>query len=574
MKKFLLMIMLFLFATGNLMAQGSDVIICIDNSGSINRAVDGDLNNGEDEFVNMGVSIRALITNVLLCNPANRVAVTHYGATNGITPEIFIESNFTSNLTIANNFQSRLSGGDFYHESLGLIGNALDNVNNVNITSPQRILTRSSTNSLVIFLFTDAYRSTGNSFLVNSSSSALNSNLGFQNFTNFKNNRGATFVVVHKPDDIPDPLVTQTSTATRAAASIASRGGTFNGAIEGYPLDPDGNNLPRLYLQKTNFIMTAAEITTVSQNICQIAFVGSISLNSVNENCPLFPQQVTGSFSIPVGAIASNITLQVLNSSGAVISTLINPIITGNTFAFSLNQINFGIAPISGNFELKVTTTVTQGTTVRTLTSTSSNAGADVSFNNCSVCCVDCCVDNQTLSSPVLANFVDTRQANLRIHAVNTIENGAFASYHAGDHVLLKNGFASLLGSRVHIYNEGCTGTYILKQSTPEINTNLYPNGFYSKSITDVESIKTIAEKPVNVISISPNPNNGIFKISLNDVSEGTIQVTDMFGFTIYKSEFKNQTEFEMNMQEKPKGIYIVKVTSGEQVFTSKIIKN
>jgi Secretion system C-terminal sorting domain len=77
-----------------------------------------------------------------------------------------------------------------------------------------------------------------------------------------------------------------------------------------------------------------------------------------------------------------------------------------------------------------------------------------------------------------------------------------------------------------------------------------------------------------DIVKITPNPNNGIFKINLNEVSQGTIAVTDLYGFTVYKSEFKNQNEFEMNLQDNPKGIYIVKVVSGDQTYTSKIIKN
>lgn len=85
---------------------------------------------------------------------------------------------------------------------------------------------------------------------------------------------------------------------------------------------------------------------------------------------------------------------------------------------------------------------------------------------------------------------------------------------------------------------------------------------------------RTNSIKSVNSLNILPNPSNGIFKISLNDISEGNIEISDLYGFTIHKSDFKNQTEFEMNLQDRPKGIYIVKVFSGEQVFTSKIIKN
>lgn len=154
----------------------------------------------------------------------------------------------------------------------------------------------------------------------------------------------------------------------------------------------------------------------------------------------------------------------------------------------------------------------------------------------------------------------DNKQAVNTIVATNIINSGATAIYHAFS-VTLKPSFNAKAGSRVRIYPLSCTNTFVAKQS---------------QDIKDAYSQEGIEQENSKIkgIEIFPNPNNGIFKISLNDVSEGNIQITDLFGFTIYKLDFKNQTEFEMNMQEKPKGIYIVKVTSGEQVFTSKIIKN
>ena len=61
----------------------------------------------------------------------------HYNSDN-----IFIESDFTNNLTTAQNFQRRLNGSDVFYNATLLIGNALDNVANSNIVSPQIQLNR------------------------------------------------------------------------------------------------------------------------------------------------------------------------------------------------------------------------------------------------------------------------------------------------------------------------------------------------------------------------------------------------------------------------------------------------
>ncbi len=152
---------------------------------------------------------------------------------------------------------------------------------------------------------------------------------------------------------------------------------------------------------------------------------------------------------------------------------------------------------------------------------------------------------------------IDKKQALTSIEATNVINNGAGAIYHAPI-VLLKPNFNAKAGANAHIYPVGCSNTFIARQS---------------QTVSNIENQEATIRVKKEIITISPNPNNGIFKININEVSEGTIIVTDLYGFTVFKTEFKNQNEFEMNLQDNPKGIYIVKVVSGDQTYTSKIIK-
>lgn len=558
MKKIYLTLLITTLLMSKHYAQGSDVIFCIDNSGS----VDG------TEYAQMTASIQALIANVLSCNPNNRVAVVHYGTFfNGLPttgPRIFIESDFTNNITNAQNFSRRLNSGDHYHEALGLIGNAIDNINNPSIVSTQQNLNRNPSNSLVVFLFTDALRSQGDiingSYLVNFNSSANNSDAAFLNYTNFKNNRGAQFVVVHVSPNIQ---------ATNAAASIASLGGSYTSTIETYPADPDGNALPRYYLLKNNFILSGTEIDEVSQDICNISIDANIDLNPVNEVCPLFPLEITGNFTIPSGSTISGLTLQIINETGTPVGIPItNAIVTGNTFSFTINEGDFAITPpITGNFEFSINANVALNGSSINISDISANEGPDVSFENCSVCCPNCCVDNISLTSPVLANFVDTRQANLRIQAVNTINDGAFAIYHAGNFILLKDGFVAHSGSRVHVYNEGCTDQYILRSNDNYTTSNFkYRESFGNNINEDFKNEE-------GAVKVSPNPNRGIFNLSTENYKDGKIEVIDMYGITVYKSDFKNQNKVEINIEDNPRGIYILKVYTNNQIYTEKIIK-
>lgn len=252
--------------------QGTDVIIWIDNSGSISSS----------EYSDMKTSIQSIIHEVLECNPSNRVAVVQYGGTN-FTGEarIWIESNFTSNETTANSFVNRnanIGPGSYSHEALALIGKALDGVLDTNIVSPQKVLNHSMTNGLAIYLFTDSWRNSGTSYLVNTASPAPNTNGAFLNYTNFKNNRGAKFIVTLVPDD---------SSAIGAAAAIASSGGAYNGTVESYPNDPDGAGVTgRFFLLKQNgsFLLSSVEIETVTADICSTACPSDLVLTSPTDN--------------------------------------------------------------------------------------------------------------------------------------------------------------------------------------------------------------------------------------------------------------------------------------------------
>jgi hypothetical protein len=170
------------------------------------------------------------------------------------------------------------------------------------------------------------------------------------------------------------------------------------------------------------------------------------------------------------------------------------------------------------------------------------------------------CPNTLSISANVTTG-VDQKQAATDITATNTISSGAGAIYHAGSSVVLQPTFTALAGSTLRVYPAGCTNTFIgrLAQNSSTINSE---DGSFDTSIK------------ANKLKIAPNPNNGIFTISIEEMKNGTVEVADLFGFTVYKANFRDQKEIEVNMQDKPKGIYIVKVLAGDQTYTEKIIKN
>ena len=75
-------------------------------------------------------------------------------------------------------------------------------------------------------------------------------------------------------------------------------------------------------------------------------------------------------------------------------------------------------------------------------------------------------------------------------------------------------------------------------------------------------------------INVYPNPNNGLFSINLGNISEGSIEISNINGGIIYSKKFNGINEIYVDIQTQPSGIYIVKVISNQTVITKKIIKN
>lgn len=248
-------------------SQGVDAVFFLDNSSSID----------ETEWTDMSASTRLLIDKVLGCNVNNRIAVTHfagiYTTPNPITDaRIFVETNFTTDATLAKSFVRRggfLTQGATHYDTMGnntwlpenttLLQNTLGSAAaSSQIISTQKKLTRNPNNKLVIFIFTDG-NATGNGLI-----SALTN---LDNFNTIKTALGATIVVIHAPTGNG---ATADISARAAAAGIASVGGLYNGTVRANPGDPQGNGVkPRKAVMSDTFDITTIDIETVADGICK-----------------------------------------------------------------------------------------------------------------------------------------------------------------------------------------------------------------------------------------------------------------------------------------------------------------
>lgn len=77
------------------------------------------------------------------------------------------------------------------------------------------------------------------------------------------------------------------------------------------------------------------------------------------------------------------------------------------------------------------------------------------------------------------------------------------------------------------------------------------------------------------LITIYPNPTNGIFKISITSEEQGTLRITNIHNVTVFQEKTSKKKEFSVNIANQIPGIYVVQfISNNGTVTTKKIIKN
>ncbi|MCB0395140.1 MAG: T9SS type A sorting domain-containing protein, partial [Flavobacteriales bacterium] len=75
-------------------------------------------------------------------------------------------------------------------------------------------------------------------------------------------------------------------------------------------------------------------------------------------------------------------------------------------------------------------------------------------------------------------------------------------------------------------------------------------------------------------INIFPNPTSHSVMIATgSELNNATLQVFDMTGKMVFEKSYETFNNAELNLSDQPKGIYMVKITSPDQVYTEKVIK-
>lgn len=532
MKSLYFKIMCFFLMAYNLHSQGNDVIFLIDNSGSIDNV----------EYPDMNASIQNIITEVLACNENNRIAIAQY-ADVGSTSQVYIESDFT-NIPMVFNRRFSTGGGANAHSAVTLLGNALDNVFNVNILGTT-VLNQVSGNSLVVYLFTDDIRGG----LVASPAPPVGSNSAFQAYTAFKTTRGATFVVT---------IVSPNALATQAAAAIASHdpSGLYVGSVESYPADPDGPGVtPRFLLDKSDFNLTATEIENITRNICSCS-----TLITGNRLGPLGCQWDDTADNYVFQAVANRNCKLPEGTLGGDLSTMAATITTSNNFV--------------SNAEILVGNTKQFMWRVRTECGRWSEwcchdgtwGGGPTIFSNGTCFYTDqpCEGDyyNILIDQDVLSGQNVEEQASNLITATNTINSGAQADYRAINEVYLQSGFHAQSGSLFIARIVECEAASSIARERKTAQA--------SNAQEEYEMIRNINNK----LRVIPNPSSSSTEVSLDDLKISAIIVSSLDGRTMF-SRNENAYSYKIDVSNYDKGIYMITVmTENGEIITGKIVKN
>ncbi len=75
----------------------------------------------------------------------------------------------------------------------------------------------------------------------------------------------------------------------------------------------------------------------------------------------------------------------------------------------------------------------------------------------------------------------------------------------------------------------------------------------------------------IGQLSIYPNPSLGTLNVALTEKNNSTVSIYNILGEVVFSST-KNTQLFTVDMNNQPNGVYFVKVKTGGNVTTKKVV--
>lgn len=186
-------------------------------------------------------------------------------------------------------------------------------------------------------------------------------------------------------------------------------------------------------------------------------------------------------------------------------------------------------------------------------------------------CCAeqpDIYIDSQTLSGPGVLEFVAINNIYIATNGPVTISNNANVLFQAGNEIIVGTyDYNEELGAEISKVIVSCPPNPNGKKGDDE------GNDYVTETINEEEP-ETDEIEETSGFSIHPNPSNGEFIITVQGSGfnvQSFVYIYNILGELVYQSSiFNNQSTIDI--VQHPKGIYLVKVFQGEQVYIKKLI--
>ncbi|HEY0262325.1 MAG TPA: T9SS type A sorting domain-containing protein, partial [Chitinophagales bacterium] len=93
-----------------------------------------------------------------------------------------------------------------------------------------------------------------------------------------------------------------------------------------------------------------------------------------------------------------------------------------------------------------------------------------------------------------------------------------------------------------------------------------------AKSYVGIGVPSNVSSVATNSIIISPNPSNGKFTLTSNVSQSGVIEVYNITGEKVFAQNVSSLAKVSFDISQNAKGVYLVKVSNAENVWTQRVI--
>jgi hypothetical protein len=258
---------------------------------------------------------------------------------------------------------------------------------------------------------------------------------------------------------------------------------------------------------------------------------------------------------------------------GVTVAASANPVDEGTEVTFTATPNHGGATP---SYQWKV-----NGSNAGTNSSTYAYIPADGDVVTCVLTSSETCVTGNPATSNTITMTVNSVPANLDVMNITVTNTQCFNATStitvAGQGTTFTVDFGGIArmyaGERI-IYNPGTwvkDGGYMLGK--------IVPGGPYcppdTKISTQVNTTEPSKQAERSFFRVYPNPTSGTFTLALDGYVPSdriSVMIYDMQGAIITTAEMVNEMKHEFTLSGKPSGLYLIKVTTGYQNGSSRIV--